>query len=279
MCIITRAIRKYIRRLLLTTLGNLVELPRARHRLVQSTSSSDQAILARVSLHLHSQDGMYQPFHPDHYLAVGLSAMHCIESSLAACLHPLPEIKKILDFPCGYGRVMRFLRVRYPYASIYAAETNKAALDFCCKEFNAKSVPTSQDFDMLDMGTTFDLIWCGSLITHLNEVSSASLLRCFFRHLSPRGVCVFTTHGLYPAENIESGASLYRLSVEARKTIVNQYRETGYGFADYTNCKGYGISLVTPERIRSIMNGSEVLFIERGWDNHQDVYAYQRVDD
>ncbi len=50
-------------------------------------------------------------------------------------------------------------------------------------------------FRNLSLPHRFDLIWCGSLITHIDEWAAVDLLDFFCRHLADRGVCVFTTLG------------------------------------------------------------------------------------
>jgi len=271
-------LRNLVRRSLLATLGENLELPSARRRMSELSgclSREDRDLLKRVRLSLHSRDAMYKPFHPDHYLGVGLSAIHCIDAALAAA-SPTPVIRSILDFPCGHGRVMRFLRAKFPDAAIYGAELDATAVEFCRREFDAKPVPTAPDFDQLNFDSKYDLIWCGSLITHIPEASTASLLRFFYRHLNPNGICVFTTHGRYSVELLESGATTYGLTAESCKSIVADYRATSYGYAEYPTLPGYGISLSTTEKIQELSEGKNVLFAERGWDDHQDVHAYQR---
>ena len=49
----------------------------------------------------------------------------------------------ILDFPSRYGRVLRFLRARFPNSDITAAEIDRSALDFCRRNFS--SLPFVKD--------------------------------------------------------------------------------------------------------------------------------------
>ncbi|MEF9426794.1 MAG: class I SAM-dependent methyltransferase, partial [Candidatus Mariimomonas ferrooxydans] len=94
-------------------------------------------------------------------------------------------IRSILDFPCGYGRVLRFLRARFADADITISEINPVALDFCKREFSVKSVILDKDFSKLSLTCKLDLIWCGSLITHLDEKAATDLLKFFHDILSP----------------------------------------------------------------------------------------------
>ena len=72
-------------------------------------------------------------------------------------------------------------------------------LDFCQRAFSAKTVRSDIDFNKLSLPGKYDLIWCGSLVTHLDELAAINLLKFFHSHLSPDGLCIFTTHGQYSA--------------------------------------------------------------------------------
>jgi hypothetical protein len=56
------------------------------------------------------------------------------------------------------------------------------------------------------------------------------------------------------------------------------FRSKGYGYADYNRQPGWGISIVSHERMRQLAANvggwKETLLWEHGWDDHQDVYAF-----
>ncbi len=235
----------------------------------------DLALLKNVSSRIYFNDGMY---HGDgaHYFKVGLSAIHCIDEVLARA--GSKNVEAILDFPCGSGRVMRFLRQRFPAARITACELATGPVQFCVRTFGAEPAFSSLNLDEVSLGKHFRLIWCGSLVTHLNEDGITALLRLFRRHLAPGGLMIFTTHGDFVARRIPTQDFDYGLSQDQIHRIGISYPQTGYGFADYPGEKDYGVSLTSPEWIRSrvleVGGLSEVFFKERGWDNHQDVFGF-----
>jgi hypothetical protein len=53
-----------------------------------------------------------------------------------------------------------------------------------------------------------------------------------------------------------------------------------YGYSDFQESPGYGISLAAHPRMSSLARSAgawhEVLYLESGWDNHQDVYAFAK---
>lgn len=239
----------------------------------------ERELLGKASSRVYRGDGMYDG-DGEHYFKVGLSAIHCIDQALEQA--KLQEVRTILDFPCGSGRVLRFLRQRFPEAEITACELAPGPVQFCARTFGAQPALSSLDLDQVSLGKEFDLIWCGSLATHLNERGIAGLLRLFQRHLLPGGLMVFTTHGDFVTRRIPTRDFDYGLTAEQINRIGSDYPNTGYGFEDYPGEKDYGVSLTSPDWIRARVQelGSlrEVYFQERGWDNHQDVFGFVRED-
>ena len=54
-----------------------------------------------------------------HYFGVGRSAMTCIDLALRAAKKPAADIWRILDLPCGHGRVLRHLKSAFPARQNY----------------------------------------------------------------------------------------------------------------------------------------------------------------
>lgn len=244
--------------------------------LLDSTlTEPERELLNKVSSRIYYNDGMY---HGDgaHYFKVGLSALHCIDEALERA--KLKEVRTILDLPCGGGRVMRFLRQRFPEAQITGCELIPGPVEFCVRTFDAQPAFSSLNLDEVSLGKQFNLIWCGSLATHLNERGLVALLRLFRRHLASGGLMIFTTHGDFVARRMPSRDFDYGLAPEQINRIGIDYPHTGYGFEDYPGEKDYGVSLTSPEwvraRVRELGGLREVYFRERGWDDHQDVFGF-----
>lgn len=240
-----------------------------------SLSEAERVLLKKVSCRIYYRDRMYNR-DGVHYYKVGLSAISCIDEALKRA--NLKEVRSILDLPCGGGRVLRFLAHRFSQAEITACELASGAVEFCAHTFGAQRAFSSLDLDEVSLGGKFDLIWCGSLITHLNESGIAALLRLFQRHLATGGIMILTTHGDFVARRIPTRDFDYGLTKEQIDRIGIDYPTTGYGFEDHPGEKNYGVSLTSPEwiraRVRSLGGLREVFFRERGWDNHQDVFGF-----
>jgi SAM-dependent methyltransferase len=242
-----------------------------------SLTGSERELLAKVSSRIYPNDGMY---HGDgaHYFKVGLSAIRCIDEAIAGRISS--DVPRILDFPCGGGRVLRFLRERFPDAEITACELERGPVEFCVRTFGALPAFSSLNLNEVVLAQSFDLIWCGSLVTHLNERGIFSLLSLFHRQLRMGGLMIFTTHGDFVPGRILRREFDYGLTPEQIERIGANYPETGYGFEDYPGEKDYGVSLTSPDWIRNrvaqIGGLREVYFKERGWDEHQDVFGFVR---
>ena len=255
----------------------------AKKRLLYSDLIQDREknLLRKVLLKTHKSDGMYVPFNAQHYILVGLSAVKCIDSALEF-LTGKKEVRSILDFPCGYGRVLRFLRAKYPEADITGGECEKDALNFCQRAFSITPLVSVPDFKKIHLKKKFDLIWCGSLLTHINEADSVALLKFFHDHLLDSGLCVFTAHGEYSYNSIKEEKRTYGLPKHSRQILLNQYDDRGYAFADYLNQAGYGISLIAKNEMSRLAdkaggNWKQIFFLEQGWDHHHDVYGFVKT--
>ena len=236
--------------------------------------TKERELLKQVETRISPRDGMYIG-DGAHYYRVGLSAIHSIEEAIIAA--HLGSVDRILDLPCGYGRVLRFMVRRFPQAEITASDLDRKGVDFCADVFGSKAIYSAPNLDRFSLGDQFDLIWCGSLVTHLNDTGIRALLAFFARHLAAKGLLIFTTHGERVIQRMRGQDFDYGIPSESAITIIDAYREKGFGFAEYPGARAYGVSLTSPEWIRAaaVETGlEEVYFRARGWDDHQDVYGF-----
>jgi SAM-dependent methyltransferase len=255
-------------------------LAKRRLQSSQQLTDAERRLVEHVSLQFHVADGMYERRKASHYLSAGLSASRCISAAMRSSgTHS--TIETILDFPSGYGRVLRFLRAMFPSANITAAEIEPSALTFCRRAFGVTPLPSKEDVGELVLPQRFDLIWCGSLLTHVDETSASNILRFFHEHLTDRGLCIFTTHGQKSIEWMTQHNLTYGLQGDAPRKVVQEFQRTGYGYADYLGMRGYGISVASRERMLELARAAgdwhETFFQECGWDNCQDVYAFAKL--
>ncbi len=237
-------------------------------------SAAERELLGRVDSRVHPYEDMYG----SDYFSVSLSALRCLDKALAAAKLAPPAT--ILDMPCGYGRELRALAARFPQASMTVCDIRPKAVHFCARRFGAEGVVSAKDFQTVSFRRTFDLIWCGTLMTNFAPDQTLSLLDLFVRSANPGAAIIFTTHGDYVRERMTGGMD-YGLTPDGVEAVLGGYEETGYGYADYPWESGYGISVISPrwmhDQLRQNSSLSEVYFAERDWDNHQDVFGVVKL--
>ena len=250
-----------------------------RERMLRDTTlkTSDRELLELVDTRISRHDGMYIG-KGAHYYRVGLSAVECIEEALVAAGINSPT--NVLDLPCGHGRVLRFLVHRFPQARFVACDLDRDGVEFCAEVLGAEAAYSEPDLSRLALGREFDLIWCGSLVTHLDAGKIPPLIEFFSRHLAIGGLVIFTAPGDLVMEAMASRQFDYGIDRKQIPKVVNSYRETGFGYTDYPYMGEYGVSLTSPDWIRNqvkrVVGLREVYFQPHGWDNHQDVYGFIR---
>lgn len=230
---------------------------------------------AAVPGSIHPEDDMKAAEDVDgaHYASVGRSAVAAIGRGLAAADRGFGDVESCLDLPCGYGRVLRMLAQEIPGERITACDINRRAIRFCATEFGATPLRSTPSLDGLRLGR-YDLIWCGSLVTHIDEHRVAQLLRDFAGALVPGGVAILTIHGESPASG--PFAPLH-------DEIAAALERHGHFHVPYENALfDYGHAWHTKEYVRQAFAEASadavrlVSYEHRGWDDHQDVLAFQR---
>jgi SAM-dependent methyltransferase len=215
----------------------------------------------------------------DFYYSVG-------ESGLLAVLHSLgfswlSSVQRILDLPCGHGRVARHLRAAFPNAEIFFSDLDESGVDFCASQFAGEGVYSEQELTKAALPGNLDVIWIGSLFTHVDEARTERWLRYLVSHLSSSGILVATLHGLWSAEQQKLHPMI---NPQSWSEILVQYRQTGFGYAKYTehDMGDYGVSLSHPSKIlqiaSTIPDSRIVCYTERGWANNHDVLTISRLD-
>ncbi len=229
----------------------------------------------RVADRIGHKDGMFRKGFEDHYFSVGRSALEAIRLAMLATRRT--DFQKILDLPCGHGRVLRALKAAFPGARLTACDLNRPGVDFCVEQFGATGDYSHPDPAKIELKGPYDLIWSGSLLTHLPGQPYLDFLKLFASLLEPGGILVATTHGRRIAERMRAQTHAYKLAPESLPSVVAQYDTTGFGYADYPGSAHYGISVNTPQwllqKITELKSLRVALFSEALWDGNQDVIA------
>jgi SAM-dependent methyltransferase len=182
-----------------------------------------------------------QPYHDDAYYREGLRVIDYIRAAMRTVAKT--GLHNILDLPCGCGRILRFLKAAFPEAQITACDIDRDGVDFCAAEFGATPIYSVADPDQIEIEGPFDLIYCGSLLTHVDRDRWTSFLDLFERLLAPGGILIFTTEANFHANLAETEPPK---NLENTQTRVKEFRETGFAYRNYLGQDGYGRTLSSP---------------------------------
>jgi trans-aconitate methyltransferase len=229
-----------------------------------------------ISQVLHRDDEMYNTG-PGHYFAVGHSAIQVIARGLA--LSWLSHVRSILDLPCGHGRVARHLKAAFPDAQLTFCDLDKSGVDFCAETFGGTGLYSKTDLAQVELPKS-DLIWVGSLFTHVDRLRTLTWLHYLARHLNPYGLLIATFHGTFFHEMYKAtGVS----NVDWR-SLVSQWEKTGFGYVRYPGhgSDNYGVSLSKASAIMdmatSIPETRVLSYGERAWSDNHDVLILTKND-
>lgn len=214
-----------------------------------------------------------------HYMYGGRSALKCMVDALIAADAPLPG--SILDFPSAHGRVTRFLHVAFPESELWAGDLNVDGVDFCAEHFAARPFYSSPDLLTVTFPRKFDLIWCGSLASHLPESQCKTLFSLLLGSLQPNGILCITTCGRgmqWAHENV-----FKTIHDDAYAKICAELELHSFGFAPYSyrygaydTSESYGMAFLTPGWVeRNVLSPSvQVLMMrEKAWHGAQDIWC------
>jgi SAM-dependent methyltransferase len=209
------------------------------------------------------------------YLEVGRSALKAIR--LAQITSGKSDFVSILDMPSGHGRVLRWLKAAYPDARLTACDLLTDGVDFCTESLGATPVYSSARPEAITFPDRYDLIFVGSLLTHVDVPLWDHLITLWHDLLTPDGLLVVTTHGELVAERMRAG-HLYGYPAPAVTRALRAYEHAGFTFLEEPPANiEYGITLARPEwtlsRLLRHPDFRVVMAGEALWDRHQDVTA------
>ncbi len=224
------------------------------------------------------QDGMVAAENPEQYFDLGRRALELIHFSSELCNKP--HYEDILDLPCGHGRVLRWLRAHYGYARITACDLDRDGVDFCARQFAAQPVYSHPDLARLPFAAQFDLIWVGSLVTHLPEDRWLATLDALIQWTRECGVIVFSTQGRTVASLLARGQRNIAEDID-KATLLVDFTRTGFAYQRYFGSKAedYGLALSSPEWLMRVLQRYPNIilraYLEEAWGMQDVVILYK----
>jgi SAM-dependent methyltransferase len=221
-------------------------------------------------------DPMYR-YAPDFYFQAGQSALRNIR--LAMLAGRVEKVDRILDFACGGGRVLRILKAAFPDAHLTACDVQPAAVEFCVNTFGAAGITSAYDPEDVELDGNYDLIWCGSLLTHVDADRWVRFVKLFESALAPGGLAVFTSYGRFIADRrLRQRNRPLDLNEEEIEGVLRDYEETGFGFRPgFRPDLNFGDCVATREWVCAQLEQAPklqlLLYVEGGWGVERDEWS------
>jgi len=141
------------------------------------------------------------PYPIEPFLHSGEMVIADIEGALRSVGRSLEQIRTFLDFGCGCGRLIIALRKRRPDLDITGCDVDERGILWCRRHLQDSRCVVNGDMPPAPFENgSFDLIWCGSVFTHLDEARQDRWLAEMKRMLKPRGILLASVHGPYSWE-------------------------------------------------------------------------------
>lgn len=215
-----------------------------RHEImIAAFAMSTSEIEAKFISPLHANDKMLHHclnhfenvnFSLSHYLAVATQQYRVVEKIKKALFPNTGQSIKLLDFACGYGRLLRLMSLQVEPKLLWASDINNYALAYVVNSFGVNGIESHAAPERFETSEKFDVIWVASLFSHLPQYLFEAWLERLALFLTPTGVLCFSVHdecllpssiclpdsGLYfgaHSEDAELDASIYGT------TYVNEF--------------------------------------------------------
>ena len=232
-----------------------------------------------VSRIISPDDAMWRP-QPNEktYLAAGKT----VADTIRVIQHLAnQEPKSILDYGCGHGRILRWLQAYWPDAKLSGADIRRGQIDFCAKTFGATPILLDKPFSQIQLPSTYDLIWLGSIFTHIDAASWRELIVLLKRFTNKNGILCFSFAGRKVYEMIkreDKGALIEAEPKEKVAALLSGYESGGFGFLPQLESNGrpWGRSLVQLTWALNIcleLGGKVVVLSEEAYAKRQDIIA------
>lgn len=134
--------------------------------------------------------------------------------------------RTILDFGCGYGRILRLMLYYSNPDRLYGVDPWDRSIELSQEAgllahlAQSDYLPKTLPFD----DTNFDVIYCFSVFTHLSERATAQALSALRQRINPDGVLVIT---LRPVEYWDFEK---RVSTQEKAALIAHHERDGFAF-------------------------------------------------
>ena len=170
----------------------------------------------------------------EHTLLEAYAFYRAVKASCMKAGTPVRTESKILDFGCGWGRMIRFFSKDVLGDNLFGVDVDVKVIGACKHAGVRGTFETISAYPPLGFANeTFDVVFAYSVFSHLNEEAHLKWVEEFHRVLRPGGIFIATTQG---RTFIEYCASLRNLAVfpsEWHRSLSRQFGDISTALADY----------------------------------------------
>jgi SAM-dependent methyltransferase len=135
----------------------------------------------------------------------------CVKKYCESLKNPIQSRSRVLDFGCGWGRIIRFLFKDTNCENLFGLDVDPKMIDFCSKEMHCGTyfLVNSEPPSVLKDGS-IDVVYTFSVFSHLAEGTAINWIIEFSRILKPGGILIATTRDksfLDSCESLRSGSA------------------------------------------------------------------------
>jgi SAM-dependent methyltransferase len=158
----------------------------------------------------------------DSYLQSGATHVAAMEAILAAGGFSWDEARSALEFGCGAGRMIRWLKPRAGRVELWGVDVGAERVLWARRHlsppfrFALTTIVPHLPFE----DRRFDLVWAGSVFTHLDDLADAWLLE-LKRVLMPGGRLYITVHDRHTLRWLEHHPE-YWLTQQLRQAVAER---------------------------------------------------------
>ena len=138
------------------------------------------------------------------FVQSGKQSVRDIKAALASVGHALTNHARVLDFGCGCGRIMLQLRDVMPLTRVTGVDIDQEAIAWLRPRVPDATVLVINELPPMPFAeATFDIVYCHSVFTHLDEHYQDRWLEELRRISKPSGVLVVSFSGQKAMETLE----------------------------------------------------------------------------
>jgi SAM-dependent methyltransferase len=145
------------------------------------------------------------------------------------------NIRGVLDFGSGYGRLTRSLVQHLPREKIWVADIYESAMTWQKERFAVNTVNSVNDPDRFALNQSFSVVFAGSVFSHLPDALFQRWLNRLYGLTAPDGIFVFSVHGeaLLPAGERLGPEGIRYLAFSESATLPTDVYGMTYVSGDY----------------------------------------------